>query len=98
MFLINTRDIYSKECQIKIGRDGVDLIYQDETIEIPINKLKRFVSYSNENTRRQGHYELLQENRIVVIGRINDRLTEMNFYTDENCDLIVHWLRKNIKA
>ena len=35
-----------------------------------------------------------EENRIVVIGRINDRLTEMNFYTDENCDLIVHWLRK----
>ena len=48
MFLINSRDIYSKECQIKIGRDGVDLIYEDKTIEIPINKLKRFVSHSQE--------------------------------------------------
>lgn len=98
MFLINCRDIYSKECQIKIGRDGLDLIYEDETIEIPINKLKRFVSYSIGNTRRQADYELLEDNRIVIIGRINEVLTEMNFFTDENCDIIAHWLKKNIKA
>ena len=98
MFLINSRDIYSQECQIKIGRYGVDLIYDDKTIEIPITKLKRFVSHSTGNTRKQADYELLEENRIVIIGRINERLTEMNFYTDEDCDIIVHWLKKNIKA
>ena len=88
MFLINCRDIYSKECQIKIGREGVDFIYDDKIVEIPINKLKRFVSYSIGNARRRADYELLEENRIVIIGRINEVLTEMNFFTDENCDII----------
>ena len=96
MFLINSRDIYSKECQIKIGRDGIDLIYQDKTIEIPINKLKRFLSHSTNTTKKYSHYELLEENKIVIIGRIDDVLKELNFYTDENCDIIVHWLRKNV--
>lgn len=98
MFFINSRDLDYNECQIKIGRDGLDLIYKNRTVEIPINRLKRFVSHSVKETKKYHQYESLDENKIVIIARIDDSLKELNFFTDENCDIIVHWLRKNITA
>ena len=98
MFLINSRDFNNNECQIKIERGGVDLIYNNRTLNIPINNLKKFISHSIKETKKYQQYESLDENKIVIIARIDNVLTELNFFTDENCDIIVHWLRKNITA
>ena len=37
MFLINAYDIYySKECQIQVGREGIQVKYDTYTLDIPI--------------------------------------------------------------
>ena len=100
MFLINAYDIYySKECQIKVGREGIEVKYDTYTLDIPIIRLKRFesdpaITKKNKNS----DYELLDENKITIIARIKDNLKRIEYTTDENCDIIVHWLKKNITA
>ena len=100
MFLINAYDIYySKECQIQVGREGILVKYDTYTLDIPITRLKRFESNpAITKKNKYSDYELLDENKIIIIARIKNNLKRIEYTTDENCDVIVHWLRKNITA
>jgi hypothetical protein len=101
MFRINTINITNREdpinCELYFDWNGIQIIYGDKTDFIVKTNIKNVTSNSSISKKGKNKYLNIENHILYLSCNVNNKLQHYKFLVFEDCEHIIHWLKKNYR-